>query len=50
MTRQYTVEQVETYYVKANSEEEAIEIVNNTDNASAYRVERRVVFVGGEDD
>jgi hypothetical protein len=46
MPRHYTVEQIETYEVEANSSEEAIEIVNNWDNSFASKVERRVVFVG----
>ena len=46
MTRHYTVEQVETYQVEADSADEAIEIVNGWDNSYASNVERRIVFVG----
>jgi hypothetical protein len=48
MTRHYTIEQIETYEVEANSVEEAMEIVSNWDNSYASKVERRGVFAGGE--
>jgi hypothetical protein len=46
MSRHYTVEQIETYEVEANSPDEAIEKVNGWDNSYASKVERRVVFAG----
>lgn len=46
MSRHYTVEQLETYEVEANSADEAIGIVSSWDNSYASKVERRVVFVG----
>ncbi len=48
MSRHYTIEQIETYEVEANSVEEAMEIVSSWDNSYASKVERRAVFAGGE--
>jgi hypothetical protein len=47
--RTYEVEKVESYYITANSQEEAVEIVKTLDNGSALRVDYRVIFVGAEE-
>jgi hypothetical protein len=47
--RTYEVEKVESYYITANSQEEAVEIVKTLDNGSALSVDYRAVFVGVEE-
>jgi hypothetical protein len=47
--RTYEVEKIESYYITANSQEEAVEIVKTLDNGSALSVDYRVIFVGVEE-
>lgn len=45
MIRNYELEKVETYAIRARNIDEAIEILNGLDNSSAYRVDVRVIYV-----
>ena len=42
--RNYELEKVETYAIRARNIDEAIEILNGLDNSSAYRVDVRVIY------
>jgi hypothetical protein len=44
--REYEVSKIESYYVRANSVEEAEAIVNDLDNSSAHRVDIQTVWAG----
>ena len=48
--RNYELEKVETYAIRARNIEEAIEILNGLDNSAAHRVNVRVVFAGQEEE
>ena len=44
--REYQVNKIESYSIKANSVEEAEAIVNNLDNSSAHKVDIQTVWAG----
>ena len=44
--REYQVNKIESYSIKANSVEEAEAIVNDLDNSSAYKVDIQTVWAG----
>ena len=46
----YEIQKVETYSVKANSEQEARAMVGELDNGSALRVDYITVWVGQEEE
>ena len=48
--RNYELEKVEIYAIRARNIEEAIEILNGLDNSAAFRVNVRVVYSGSESD
>jgi hypothetical protein len=47
--RNYELEKVETYAIRARNIEEAIEILNGLDNSAAFRVNVRVVYSSAEE-
>jgi DNA-dependent RNA polymerase auxiliary subunit epsilon len=48
MSREYGLRKTENYYIRANSEEEAREKLNQMDNSYAWTVEVDVCYVSGE--
>ncbi len=44
--REYQVNKIESYSIKANSVEESEAIVNDLDNSSAYKVDIQTVWAG----
>jgi hypothetical protein len=46
--REYQVNKIESYSIKANSVEEAEAIVNDLDNSSAYKVDIQTVWAGAK--
>lgn len=46
--REYGLKKIETYYLQANSEEEARAKLDEMDNSFAWCVEVEVCFVGAE--
>ena len=44
--REYQVNKIESYYIKANSVEEAETIVNDLDNSFAHKVDIQTVWAG----
>ncbi len=48
--REYQIDKVESYYIKANSAEEAKAIVAELDNSSAHKVSYEAVWAGSEEE
>ena len=48
--REYGIRKTETYYVRANSEEEARELVNQMDNSYAWSVNVEAIWTSAEED
>jgi hypothetical protein len=46
--RNYELEKVESYAIRARNIEEAIEILNGLDNSAAFRVNVRAVYASAE--
>ncbi len=47
--RNYELEKVESYAIRARNIDEAMEILNGLDNSAAFRVNVRVVYAGQEE-
>lgn len=47
--KEYGIRKAETYYVRANSEEEAKELVNQMDNSYAWSVNVEAIYAGAEE-
>ena len=48
--KEYGIRKTETYYVRANSEEEARALVDQMDNSYAWSVNVEVVWAGVEEE
>ena len=48
--RNYELEKVETYAIRARNIEEAMEILNGLDNSAAFRVNVRAVYASAEEE